>query len=147
MRVYLIKDLPGKGKKGDIIEVNDGYGKNFVIKNKYGTIVDNSVLNKIQSQRAAAQFHTAEEIKEIKGIVAKLESVVVSFAVPVGESGKMFGSVTAGDIAEKLAGAGFNIEKKNIVMPEPIKTIGAYKIKVKFGHQIEGAFKVIVEAK
>ena len=147
MKVYLIKDLPGKGKRGDIIEVNDGYGKNFVIKNKYGTIVDNAVLNKIKSQQESKQFHTAEEIKEIKAIVAKLEAVVVNFNVPVGESGKMFGSVTASDIVEKLNSQGFNIEKKNIVLPEPIKAVGAYKIKVKFSHQIEGSFSVVVEAK
>jgi len=144
MKVYLIKDLPGKGKKGDIIDVNDGYGKNFVIKNKYGTVVDNNVLSKIASQKAAGDFHKAEEIKAIKEVIAKLAEVEVRFSVPVGETGKMFGSVTSTEIAEKLTE--FKIDKKNIVM-DPIKTVGVYKVRIKFPHQLEGSVKVIVEAK
>ena len=142
MQVYLLKDLPGKGKKGDIINVNDGYGRNFIIKNKIGTMVDNSVLARVQAQKSSEAFHNAEEIKALKEKVAEIEKTVVTIAVSAGVSGKLFGAVTASDIASKLG-----IDKKNIHLPEPIKAVGSYKIKVKFSHSIEGAFSLVVEAK
>ena len=142
MQVYLLKDVPGKGKKGDIINVNDGYGRNFIIKNKIGTAVDNSVLSKVASQKTSEAFHTEQEVKAIKEKVAEIEKTTVTIAVSAGVSGKLFGAVTASDIASKLG-----IDKKNIHLPEPIKAVGSYKIKVKFSHSIEGAFNLVVEAK
>jgi large subunit ribosomal protein L9 len=147
MQVYLLKDLPGKGKKGEIIAVNDGYGKNFIIKNKIGTLVDNNVRNLVESKAKSADFHKAEEIKATKEIIAKLEEIVVTMAVSVGETGKMFGSVTATEIAGELSRLGFNLDKRNIVLSEPIKTVGSYKIKVRFNYTLEGNFTLKVEAK
>jgi len=147
MRIYLLKDLPGKGKKGDIIDVNDGYGRNFVIKNKYGQIVDNSILAKIESQKSAKNFHTGEDIKRIKDVIGRLEKITVSINAPMGANGKMFGSITSTDIASGLSKEGFDIDKRNIVLTEPIKNSGSYKIKVKFSHSLEGSFNLLVEAK
>ena len=142
MQVYLLKDLPGKGKAGDIINVNDGYGRNFIIKNKIGTMVDNAVLNKVQSLKESQSFHTQQEIAKIKESIKKLEETTVTIQLASGQGGKLFGSVTSADISEKI-----NIDKKQIVLAEPIKAVGAYKIKVKFAHGLEGAFNLKVEAK
>lgn len=142
MQVYLLKDLAGKGKKGEIISVSDGYAKNFIIKNKIGTVVDSGVLSKVNAAKQSNQFHTEQEIKALKETVAKLADTTVTIQVPAGQGGKLFGAVTAADLAGRV-----EIDKKNIHLPEPIKAIGSYKIKVKFAHGIDGAFNLIVEAK
>ena len=144
MQIYLLKDLAGKGKAGEIINVNDGYGKNFLIKNKIGVAVTPEVLSKVKSQNEAQAFHTAEDKARISGIITKLADVVVSLKASVGEGGKMFGSITATEIAKALAELGFEIEKRNIVLPEPIKSTGEYKLKVKFPYGMEGTFKCLV---
>jgi len=146
MQVYLLKDLPGKGKAGEIIEVNDGYGKNYVIKNKVGTAVTPEILSKVKSKNEANAFHIAQDKERIKGIIAKLADVVVNLTAKIGEGGKMFGSITSAEIAKTLEEQGFEIEKKNIVLTEPIKTLGEYKIKVKYNYGLEGSVRVVVGA-
>jgi len=143
MQIYLIKDLPGKGKAGEIITVNDGYGRNFVIKNGFGRIVDNAVLSQVKAKQDSNAFHRAEEIAAIKDTIARLEETTVKISVKAGSNGKMFGSVTGQEIAAELGKIGFNIEKKNLVF-ETIKEIGSYKVKVKFNHGLVGNFDLEV---
>ena len=143
MQVYLIKDLPSKGKAGDIINVNDGYGRNYIIKNGIGKNVDNAILSKVQAKKASDTFHKQEEITAIKQLVHKLENVKVTIACKVGANGKMFGAVTSAEIVSELAKSDFNIDKKNLVF-EPIKELGEYKIKVKFNHGLNAEFTLEV---
>jgi len=145
MQVYLLKDLPGKGKKGEIINVNDGYGRNFIIKNKIGALADNSVRSQVQSKGESQAYHTEQDIKAIKETIARLSATSVTIQMPAGQGGKLFGSITTAEIAAHLEG--FSIDKKNILFTEPIKVAGTYKIKVKFPHSLEGFFTLIVEAK
>jgi len=144
MQVYLLKDLAGKGKAGEIIEVNDGYGKNFVIKNKIGTAVTPEILSRVRAKKESDAYHVAQDKERIKSIIAKLNDVVVNLTAKVGEGGRMFGSITSAEIAKALNDMDFEIEKKNIVLPEPIKTLGEYRIKVKYNYGLEGSFKLIV---
>jgi large subunit ribosomal protein L9 len=146
MQVYLLKDLPGKGRKGEIINVNDGYGHNYIIKNKIGTAVDAATLQKVKAQQVSAAYHTEQEIKATREIAARLAGVGVKIAVSMGAGGKMFGSVTAAEIAAKLSEQGFAVDKKHI-QAEPIKALGTYKIKVKFAHGVEGEFTLSVVEK
>lgn len=146
MQVYLLKDLPGKGKKGEIVNVNDGYGRNYVIKNKYGTAVDNAVLSQMKSKQESSAFHHAEDIKKFKELAARLATVKVVLPVKVGDENRMYGSVTAQMISDELAKQEIEIDKKSIVL-EPIKALGAYKIKIKFPHGVEGHVEVVVVAK
>ena len=139
MQVYLLKDLPGKGKKGEIINVNDGYGRNYIIKNKIGTAVDASIQNQVKARQESESFHKQEDIKATRELATKLESKAVVIKAKVGENGKLFGSVTAGEIAAQLG-----IDKKYIQLGEPIKAIGAYKIKCKLAHGIEANISVEV---
>ena len=143
MQIFLIKDLPGKGKKGEIINVNDGYGKNFLIKNGIGRAVDNSVRSCVQAKQDSQAYHKAEEVAAIKELCKKLENANIRLAVKVGENGKLFGSVTGQEIANELNRQGFKIDKKNLVF-EPIKSIGTYKIKIKFAYSIETQINVEV---
>ena len=144
MQVYLLKDLPGKGKAGEIINVNDGYGRNFIIRNGIGKAVDNSIRTQVAARQSSGEFHKAQEIEEIKGVIARLALAKVVIAVKVGANGKLFGSVTSNEIAAELSRAGFVVDKKNIVLGEPVKSIGSYKIKVKFNHSLEGFFTLEV---
>ena len=145
MRVYLNQDLPGKGKAGEIIEVNDGYAKNYVIKNKIGVPVTNEIMSMVKSKKEADSFHTEQEKARIRELIGKIESSPVTLTAKVGDGGKMFGSITSQEIAKALVDAGFDVDKKNIVLPEPIKMVGSYKIKLKFGYSLEGNVNVEVK--
>ena len=140
MQIYLLKDLPGKGKAGDIINVNDGYGRNYLIKNKIGTAVDNSIRTQVKSRHESESFHKQQDIKTTRELAAGLEQKVVVIKASVGANGKMFGSVTSAEIAAQLG-----IDKKYVNLLEPIKCVGTYKVKCKFQYGIEAV--VIVEVK
>lgn len=144
MQIYLLKDLAGKGKAGEIINVNDGYGKNFLIKNKIGAAVTPEILSKVRAKSESDTFHTNQEKDRIREIIAKLGDTTVTLKASVGDTGKMFGSITATEIAKGLMEQGFEIEKRNVVLPEPIKSLGEYIIKVKFQYGLEGKFKLEV---
>ena len=143
MKVYLLKDVPGKGKAGEIIDVNDGYAKNYLIKNKLAQPVDSKILNEVKGKKDSDAFKIAEEKKEIQAVIDKLSLAAVTISVKLGESGKMFGQVTGREIANALSEKGINIEKRNIVS-EPIKTVGTYKIKVRFNYGMQGEFRLEV---
>jgi large subunit ribosomal protein L9 len=141
MQVYLLKDLPGKGRKGEIINVNDGYGKNFLIKNGIGRLVDNAILSQVKSRQESETFHKQEEIKEMRELADKLAQKTVRLKVTVGANGKMFGSVTSAEIAAQLG-----IDKKFVQLAESIKCTGTYKVKCKFQYGIEATITVEVTA-
>ena len=139
MQIYLLKDLAGQGKKGEIINVNDGYGRNYVIKNGYGKVVDNAVLSAVNAQKASADFHRAEDIAATRAIIERLAGTRVKIAVKAGANGKLFGSVTNGTLAVELTKFGFHIDKKQIAV-DAIHGVGEYKIKVKFNYNLTGEF-------
>ena len=144
MQIYLLKDLPGKGKAGEVITVNDGYGKNYLVKNKIGVVADAGILAKVKAKRESDDFRMNEEKSEIKGIVEMLAQTVVTLKAKVGESGKMFGSITGTEVARALMDAGFNIDKRDIILPEAIKSVGNFTVKVKFAYGIGGQFTLAV---
>ena len=145
MQIYLLKDLPGKGRAGDIINVNDGYGKNFLIKNGIGKAADNAVLSQVKAQQESAAFRKNEEITAIKALLEKLKDTVVRIDVKIGANGKMFGAVTGGEIAAALSKQGYEVDKKNFIF-EPIKELGSYKVKIRFAHGLEGQFVLEVNS-
>jgi len=140
MKVYLLKDLPNNGgKAGSIVELNDGYARNFVLKCGFGRIADNAAHAHVKQTNEAAAFHKAEEIKAIKEIIEKLKNTTITAELKVGANGKVFGSVTSADIASKLHEKGLEIDKKALVF-DKISGVGAHKIKVKFEHGLVGEF-------
>ena len=143
MQVYLLKDLPGKGKAGEIINVNDGYGRNFIIKNGIGRAADNATISQVKSKQESSDFHRQEEIAAIKKICEKLKEVKVDLYAKVGANGKMFGTITGQEIAAELAKLGYDIDKKNLVIPA-IKELGIYTVKAKFNHSLSADFTMEV---
>lgn len=131
MKVILKADVKGSGKKGDIIDVADGYGKNFLIKKGLAEIATANGINEVNQKKSAEAFHKAENIKATQELAKKLNGLEVPVAIKVGENGKAFGSVTTAQIAEALLNLGYEIDKKKIVIKEQFKNVGTYSAEIK----------------
>lgn len=147
MQIYLLKDLKGHGKAGDIVNLNDGYARNFVIKNGIGRVVDNAVLSDIKAKAASRDYQTQTEIAAIKAQIDALSKTTVTLRVKVGANQKLFGAITATEVAEALSQQGIILDKRHLVMTAPIKTTGTYKLNVKYNHNLTGVVTLIVEGK
>lgn len=132
MKVILIADLKGKGKKGDIIDVNAGYAKNFLIKNRIAIEATNSALNENLNQKQADDYHHLQEVNKYQQIADSIKGKTINLTLTVGENGKAFGSVTKQEILEKLKELNITLDKKQISDFPPIKTSGNYKITLQF---------------
>ena len=132
MKVVLLADVKGTGKKNDVIEVSDGYARNCLFKKKLAIEATSTEINAVQNKLKAQEFHKAEEIKKWKELAAKMKNAEIKCTVKCGENGKIFGSVTSKEISEKLNELGFDVDKKKILLKEPVKTPGNYVVDVKF---------------
>lgn len=146
MKVILLADVKGTGKKNDVIEVSDGYARNCLLKKKLAIEATSTEINAVQNKLKAQEFHKAEEIKKWKELAAAMKNAEVKCSVKCGENGKIFGSVTSKEIAEKLAEVGYDVDKKKIILKEPIKTPGNYVVEVKFLPDVSTKIKVNVSA-
>ena len=146
MKVILLQDVKGTGKKNDIVEVSDGYARNCLFKKKLAVEATTAGVNAVNGQKKAAEYHKAEEIKKWKEVAASLKGAEVTCFVKCGENGKIFGSVTSKEIADKLVEAGYDVDKKKIILKEPIKTPGNYVVEVKFLPDVSTKIKVSVKA-
>ena len=147
MRVILLKDVKAQGKKGDEINVSDGYANNFLLKN--GLAVPANAQNKAANDKAKAEEarRIAAETTEARATAEKLKSVELEFQIEVGERGKAFGSISAREISEKLASLGYSVDKKDIVISSPIKTVGAFEVELKLYKGVSCKLRVNVTAK
>lgn len=131
MKVILKTDVKGSGKKGDVIEVSDGYAKNFLLKKGLAEIATASGINEINQKKAADAFHKAEYVKSQKELAAKLNNTQVTVAIKAGENGRVFGSVTAAHVAAALADLGYDIDKKKINLKTTIKNVGDFEAEIR----------------
>ena len=131
MRIILLQDVKGQGKKGDVVDVNEGYARNFLIKKGLAEAATASKLNDIKQKKAAADYHKAEEIKAMRALSVELKGKNFTVKIKTGSAGKAFGSITAANIADALGAAGYEIDKKKIVLAQPLKTVGEYDIELK----------------
>ena len=146
MKVILLADVKGTGKKGEIKEVSDGYARNMLIKKglaKEATAVE---VNSLKIKNQAEEFHRQEEIKRLTEMAKQLSGSVISCKVKAGEKGRIFGSVTSQEIANALCEQGYQVEKRMIVLSDPIKSVGVYKIDVKLMAGITAKVSVKVES-
>jgi len=130
MKVVLLKDLKGKGKKGDVITVNDGYAQNFLIPNGYAIVGSSMALNEAKQAKDANAYHLEQSRLKALALSNELKGKKITIAVKSGANGKIFGSVTNKEIADNLEKIGYNIDKKKIEV-EQIKTLGEYPVKIK----------------
>ena len=145
MKVILLMDVKGSGKKDEIINVSDGYARNFLFPKKLAVEATADNINTMKLQEKAKQAQIAKEKAEAKENAEKLKECTVKISAKAGNNGKLFGAVTSKEISDALA-AQFNIdiEKNKIVQAEPIKTYGSFEVKVKLGHEISTTLKVMV---
>ena len=157
MKVILQKDVKGTGKKGDVVNVADGYGKNFLIKNGYAVLANASNLNDTNNKKIANDYHKEQErlkaldVKKQIFLAAKekakiIEGKTITVMVKCGEKGKVFGAVTAKEISEAFNNLGIEVDKRKIEIKEPIKFAGDYSLKVKLYEGVYANFKVTVVA-
>lgn len=145
MKVILQQDVKGQGKKGQLVDVSDGYARNFLLPKKLAVIATAENLNTMKQQEKARKAQQAAEKAEAEALSKKLESLTVKVAAKAGEGGRLFGAVTAKEISECLAQQhSLNIAKTKLVLDEPIKACGGYKIKAKLGYEIVGTVNVMV---
>ncbi len=146
MKVILLQDVKGQGKKGEVIEVNEGYARNFLIKKGLAEAATASKLNDISQKKAAADYHHAEEVKAMRELAKEINGKTFTVKIKAGQGGKVFGSVTGANVADALQQSGYNIDKKKVVLAQPIKNIGVYDIDLKLMEGIPSKIKISVEA-
>lgn len=145
MKVLLLADVRGSGKKGDIVEISDGYAKNFLIKKNLAKVADKVVLNEKASQKASEEHTKMLQKQWAENTAKELKNKQIVLEVRTGDNGKMFGAVTSKEIADALFKNGFEIDKKQIALSSPIKSTGEYVIEVKLFSGITGKFCLIVK--
>ena len=147
MKVILTADVKGQGKKDQMVDVSDGYARNFLFPKKLAVVADNKALNEAKNKEASKQYKIETEKANANEIASKLSQVVVKFNVNAGADGRLYGSITSKDIAEALQKQhNITVDKRKIVMPEPIKTYGTYNYDVRLYTEITGHVKVTVGA-
>ena len=145
MKVVLLQDVKGQGKKDQIIEVSDGYARNFLLPKKLAKEATTDNLNTFKLQEKAKAAQIAREKAEAQENAKKLESMQVKVIAKAGSNGRLFGAVTNKEISDALAKQhGMTIEKNKIVLSDPIKSYGAFDVKCKFGYEISGVIHVLV---
>ena len=149
MKVILQQDVKGQGKKGQMVEVSDGYARNFLLPRKLAVSATADNINTMKQQEKARKAQEAAEKAQAEATAKQLEGLMVKITAKAGEGGRLFGAVTAKEISEALAAQySLNIPKARLVLDEPIKACGGYQIKAKLGYEISGLVNVLVcEAK
>ena len=148
MKVVLLADVKGQGKKDEIINVSDGYARNFLLPRKLAVEADAKVLNEIKGREDSIKHKIEVETAEAKALAAKLDTTLVKITASSGADGRLYGSITAKDIAEALAkDHGITVDKRKISLPEPIKAYGSYEVDVRLYTDVSGKIRLIVTEK
>ena len=145
MKVILLEDVKSLGKKGEIVNVNDGYARNFILPKKLGMEATNKNLNDLKLQKANEAKIAQELLDEAKALGAKIEAGKVQISIKVGEGGRTFGSVSSKEIAVAVKEQmGYDVDKKKIQLKDAIKTLGTHNVPVKLHPKVTAELKVIV---
>ena len=144
MKVILQQDVKGQGKKGQMVEVSDGYGRNFLLPRKLAVEATAENVNTMKMQDKAKAARLAEEKAQALALAEKLKGVQVNIKARAGQGGKLFGSITSKEISEELkAQFGLDVGKSKIVLSDPIKSFGAFDVKCKLGSEVSGVIHVL----
>jgi large subunit ribosomal protein L9 len=144
MEVILRHAVENLGKPGDVVKVKNGYARNYLLPHNLAYEATPGNLKRIQQERARLEAAEGQRRDAAQGIATKLEQVSLTFSARVGEEGKLFGSVTAADIAQQLEQQGFHIEKRQIDLHEPIKSLGVYRVPVRLHADVKPEIRVWV---
>ena len=146
MKVILLQDVKGKGKKGQLLEVSDGYARNFMLPKKLAIEATPDAVNTMRMNDKAAAEKAAKERAEALEISKKLREMTLTVTAKGGGAGRLFGSVTNQEIADALkASSGIALDKRKIVVSDPIKNVGTYTVTCKLGYEISAPLTVKIE--
>lgn len=145
MKVILQQDVRSLGKKGDLVNVSDGYFNNYLLPKKLAVQATQANMNVLKMQEKARKAQIEKEIQQAREKAEKLKSCIVKISAKAGSSGKLFGSVTSKEISEALLEQhNISVSKQDIIQSEPIKAFGSYEVKCKLGHEITGTINVLI---
>lgn len=146
MELILKTTVDNLGEEGDVVTVKPGFGRNYLIPQQFATLASKQAIRLLEIEKVAIEKRKAESRAEAEELSKKLAGITISIAKKVGEEGKLYGSVNSADIAEKLAEVGIEIDKRTILLSEPIKSLGETIVPVKTGYQAFGEIKVEIVA-
>ena len=146
MKIILKKEVTNLGEAGDVVEVKAGYAQNYLIPQGFAIVATPSALKQLEETKRQRAHKEAKLVADAEALAAKIEAMTVKVAVKVSESGKIYGSVTTGQIEDALKAVGIEVDKKNITIPEDIKALGEYEGAVKCYKAVKAALKFVVEA-
>lgn len=146
MKVILREDMEKLGKAGDVIKVADGFGRNYLIPKQLAVLANVRNLKSLDHDKRVIDARTKKSRKTAESLASRLQAVSITIHAKAGEEGKLFGAITSRDIAEALEKAGVPVDRKMIQLPDPIKHLGDYKVKVKAGADVQPEVTVIVVA-
>ena len=144
MQVILLENIPSLGKTGDLVKVSDGYGRNYLIPQKKAVFATEKSLKVIEHQKRQVQQRVEKTKKDAEKMARRIETLSCTFARTVGESGKLFGSVTSMDIENYLKENGIEVDRKKIFLEEPIKNLGMFTVPIKLHPEVTAHLKVWV---
>ena len=144
MQVILLEEIPSLGKAGDLVKVSDGYGRNFLVPQKKAILATEKNLRYLEHQKRQVQHRTAKTKKDVQRLAEQIESLSCTLSKQVGESGKLFGSVTSMDIEEYLKGQGIEVDRKKIHLDEPIKNVGMFTVPIKLHPEVTAQLRLWV---
>ncbi|MDR7078784.1 large subunit ribosomal protein L9 [Neobacillus niacini] len=146
MKVIFLKDVKGKGKKGEVKNVADGYAHNFLIKQGLAIEANNTNISTLEGQKKKEDKRAAEELEEAKKLGEQLDKITVELLAKAGEGGRLFGSITTKQIAEELQKKhGIKIDKRKMELADAIRTLGHIKVPVKLHHEVTASLTVHVK--
>ena len=131
MKLILLQDVKNVGKANDVVDVSDGYGRNFLLKNKLAKETSAANMNEVKLKKGAEAEHARRALEEAKATKEKLDDKKFTLKMKCGEGGKLYGAVTDKDISDELKKNGFDISKKQVVIKDPIKNVGTFGVRIK----------------
>lgn len=147
MKIILLEDIKNTGKKGELVEVSDGFARNYLIRQNKAKAATKTEINNVKQQEKAEQYHEEERQEQAQKQYESIHGKSVTIKVKTGENNKLFGSVTNKDIAEAISKKFFKVDKKDVKLIEPIKQLGKYTVEVKLYKQLVANVHVNVESK
>ncbi len=144
MKVILTKDMDNLGKAGALVEVKPGYGRNYLLPRQLAVLATAKNIRHLEHQKAGILARAAKEKTNMTAMAQKLSAIEVKFSRKTGAENKLFGSVTSKDIHEQLTAQGYQVERKQIHLPEPLKEVGTHEVEVKLHSDVAAKLKVTI---
>ncbi|MCL6441972.1 MAG: 50S ribosomal protein L9 [Alicyclobacillus sp.] len=146
MKVILLANVKGQGKKGELKEVSEGYARNYLFPRKLAQEATDAALKQLQAQLDQKKRKEQQELEAARDLARRLEGAKVVIRAHAGEGGRLFGAITTKHIGDALAERGFTVDRRKIHLPEPIRSLGGHQVQIKLHHDVSATITVSVEA-